>query len=1696
MMEKTEEAERSTSKVPRTETRSESNVEEVNVAHWFGQNDLFNAVLQDNLEVVQTILSYIREEDVNITDAFGQTALFAAVRQGNVDIVQVLLSHRVDVNLIDEDGQTALFAAAEKDNVEVVQVLLDHGVDLNVTDKEGQTALFAAIWQDNVKVVEVLLNHGVDVNAIDEEGQTALFAAIWQDNVKVVEVLLNHGVDVNAIDEEGQTVLFAAAWQENVQVVQTLLNHGINVNITDQQGQTALFAAVWLDNVQVVQTLLGRGADVNVMNKHDRKVLFDSYDYVVDVNKINEEDLIASFAAAEHVNVEVVQALLSHGVDVNVIDEGGQTALFAAAEHKEAEVVQALLSHDIDVNVIDKRGQTALFAAAEHGSVEVVQVLLSHGVDVNVTDRVEGETALFAAAKRAQVEFVQALLSHGVDINVIDQDGRSALFSAAEQGNVEVVQALLSHGADVNVIDKYGQNALIFAFSRQYLEVVQALLAYGIDVNVASNDLCYSALLNAAGCGNVEVVQALLSHGADTNMTDLLGQTALIVAARVPSVEVVQILLSHGAGVNVTDRGGGTALLAAFEHGCNVEVAQALLSHGADMNVTNEEGKTAFVTALRYDNVEAVEAFLSHGVNVNAIDRNGQTVLFNAAKKGNVEFIQVFLRHGADVNAIDNQGETVLFAAAKGGNVEVVEALLSHGVDVNLTGHQGQTALFAAARSGNVEVVEALLSHGVDVNLTDHQGQTVLFAAAEKGNVEICQAFLSRGADVNAIDNQGETVLFAAAKGGNVEVVEALLIHGVDVSVTNTLGWTPLFYAVQNGSLATLDSLVKHGANPCAVNNEGNSALFYTAQFIVEGGSSDAVIDIVKFFMSHGASADARNAAGETLLLFYFSYSRMKKIERNSVPTLTLVCQFLVESKVDINVRTHSGHSVIHLVLLLLRGILKKVTGQGLLVSGARSTSKMQAEAAERLLKFICLIFSSPSCSKSMAASRDDVSGTTPLHLWASLPFPGEQCTHVEHYFFTTADSASSLESSLIDMAIQLLSHGAKVNAPNDDGETPLHMAQTWNAAKFLLDKGALPNRRDARGNTSLLIHVKSKVVSQQAHWFTRFHEIYDNMKSKTIKMQWQEILNSGMDPWKGNDEGTTILSSLLQTDAFDVIQAFLEATGARSAKKYPVDSNGDTPLHVICRDSGKHNFWKLSLIGCLIPSSTHIVNCTNRKGETALHIVCQRRNDDPLSCEIIQRLRAYGARVDIPDDEGKTCLDMAEDKPVLMALLTRDIKLFETVPWLPWSSKSEKHKDLLAQVARGQNAHQTASLYYHTTPIGSGAFGHVYAGLDSNDGREVAVKRVEKVRMCRPEDRREIKNLLRLTDCEHVVRYLSYHGDQDFLYIVLELMEGTLEELLNGEVKKKEGSLCKDVLNGLTFLHQNDIVHRDIKPGNILYKQNPNLTLKLADFGLSAMIANVGVHTCTTTVMHSKAGTRCWMAPELLREAEQHSKASDVFACGLVLHYLLSRKKHPFGPENESGKSHFVIQHETEANILNNKLTVDGDLSPEAQDLVKLMVNCNKDDRSSADEALRHPLFWSNHKKVAFLTAVGSQPEVVSPRHFAYPLSLVEQDLENALGAQFFRNPWDGEIPQIYAEMTLSRKSRKYVISSAVDLLRFVRNTYAHVGELTEAIKASVLNDYVFFSKFPSLVIVVYKAVTSHRWDKRKEIASAMDAA
>ena len=1345
------------------------------------------------------------------------------------------------------------------------------------------------------------------------------------------------------------------------------------------------------------------------------------------------------FAAAVQGNVEGVQAMLSHGADVNKRYEHGGTALFVAAEQGNVEVVQALLCHGADVSQSDKGGRTALFTAARWSNVEVVQALLSRGADVNKTDG-DGETALFAAAEQGNVEVVQALLSHGADVNKSDKGGRTALFAAAEQGNVEVVQALLSHGADVNKSDKGGRTAL-FAAAQQ---------------------------------GNVEVVQALLSHGADVNKSDKGGRTALYLAAEQGNVEVVRALLSHGAAVDKSDEDGWSALLFAAEQG-NVEVVQALLSHAADVNKSDKGGRTALFAAAHQGNVEVVQALLSHGADVNKSDAVGMTALFAAAWQGNVEVVQALLRHGADVDKSDKGGRTALYFAAEQGNVEVVRALLSHGAAVNKSDEDGWSALLVAARQGNVEVVQALLSHAADVNKSDKRGRTALFAAAGEGNAGVVQALLSHGADVNKSNKYGRTTLFVAAEQGNVEVVQALLSHGAHVNKSDEDGSSALFFAAGKGNVEVVQTLLSHPSSVDtsdksdeagrridvnAVNSSGNSALFNTIHLSKSGRSSNTVVRILQLFLKHGADFNIINAAGENLLLHSLSFAKREGIRAYQLRNLCVVCQFLIgEGNVNVNARTESGITAIHLVLQLMQYSLS------------------QDVLSLRLFQLASSILHSRTGFKTAARFRDCMSGDTPLHLWASCKPKGHE-----------------YDQNLKDLVEDLFTFGGRVNVANDVGETPLHVAQTWTAMKMLLDKGAVPCVTDHYGNTPLISCIRNGALFNGGPCGSSISEAFpsDSTTTEGPLRRWNQLFQYGFDPLRGNHKGETALSLLLESAEFDVIHAFLKAIIALKLHKYLVDSNGDTPLHVVCRDEKEDNFWKLNLIDFLIQSEPSIVNFANRKGETALHIACQRNLVGSLFLEVIQRLRVYGARMDTPDLNSQTCFDLAADKPGLMKLLEQEIDLFEVEPWLPWTSKSEKHKTKLGQVARGQNSEQTGSLCYHREAIGFGAFGRVHVGINSKDGREVAVKCVERARMCRPEDRNEIKKLLELADCEHVVRYLSYHGDKDFLYIVLELMEGTLEELLDeGVGKDDEVRLCRCILEGVSFLHRRNIVHRDIKPTNVLYKCEPKLCVKLADFGLSGRATQTVANTFS--VMHSKAGTKCWMAPELLTKDSQHSPASDVFACGLLFHFLFATKKHPFAPTHSANKSEQLIDSETMTSIEKGALSLDVCLSPEATHLVDAMLKPAKDQRPSAAESLRQPLFWSSSKKVRFLRAVGDTPEFEAPRHRVPSPSPVEQQLEKELGSKFDKRAWDNEIPLIYHEMTCSKKSRKYDTSSAVDLVRFVRNTFAHLNQMSPAMKKIVEVDFELLKKFPTLLMHVYRSVVNHNWDSRQTIATAM---
>jgi serine/threonine-protein kinase/endoribonuclease IRE1 len=152
----------------------------------------------------------------------------------------------------------------------------------------------------------------------------------------------------------------------------------------------------------------------------------------------------------------------------------------------------------------------------------------------------------------------------------------------------------------------------------------------------------------------------------------------------------------------------------------------------------------------------------------------------------------------------------------------------------------------------------------------------------------------------------------------------------------------------------------------------------------------------------------------------------------------------------------------------------------------------------------------------------------------------------------------------------------------------------------------------------------------------------------------------------------------------------------------------------------------------------------------------------------------------------------------------------------------------------------------------------------------------------------------------------------------VLELCDGTLTQCIAKEYKGPElppdGIVLYQIANGLHYIHSRNLVHRDVKPDNILISITTPVQMKLSDFGLVKKISPQGTFT-----QSGLKGTEKWMAPEILEllklmeddsniELPHGTIQSDTFAAGCVFFYFLTRGKHPFG------KSYQIMM-----NILNN---------------------------------------------------------------------------------------------------------------------------------------------------------------------------------
>jgi serine/threonine-protein kinase len=303
-------------------------------------------------------------------------------------------------------------------------------------------------------------------------------------------------------------------------------------------------------------------------------------------------------------------------------------------------------------------------------------------------------------------------------------------------------------------------------------------------------------------------------------------------------------------------------------------------------------------------------------------------------------------------------------------------------------------------------------------------------------------------------------------------------------------------------------------------------------------------------------------------------------------------------------------------------------------------------------------------------------------------------------------------------------------------------------------------------------------------------------------------------------------------------------------------------------------------------------------------------------------------------------------------------IKSFEKDSYILDEPVFELGLDAIGKKSQKNLANSTIGFYKLEEKIGAGGMGEVYKAVDTRLNRRVALKFLSaSLENDNSAKRQLIKEAQAVAMLEHP-NICAVHGIEETAehhFIVMQYIEGkTLGESFKEKPIGVEDfkSITRQILTAVAFAHSHGVIHRDLKPGNIMLTDDGSI--KVLDFGLAKIIPQnqlLGSKTGDEVSQFSNnglvIGTVSYMSPEQLR-GKKLDYRSDIFSIGIVLYELLA-KQNPFNCESQA---------EVIAAILSNEPPNVKEFSADfPEPLVKLVEKClqkNPDDRfQSAAEML-----------------------------------------------------------------------------------------------------------------------------------------------
>lgn len=347
-------------------------------------------------------------------------------------------------------------------------------------------------------------------------------------------------------------------------------------------------------------------------------------------------------------------------------------------------------------------------------------------------------------------------------------------------------------------------------------------------------------------------------------------------------------------------------------------------------------------------------------------------------------------------------------------------------------------------------------------------------------------------------------------------------------------------------------------------------------------------------------------------------------------------------------------------------------------------------------------------------------------------------------------------------------------------------------------------------------------------------------------------------------------------------------------------------------------------------------------------------------------------------------------------------------------------------------------SYYVNKRILGSGSCSKVYYGIHKVKQEEVAIKKLAFDQLPDVLKARTVKeiNILQSVNHPNIIKLYDYKFDKDKLFLITEYCNGgNLSEWLSRRDQTVSPdeilSVIKQILDGFQYLMENRIIHRDIKPQNILIHEP--LTVKICDFGFSQTFKE------QMSMFKTVCGTPLYMSPEII-SMKPYTFKSEIWSIGVLLYDIFFRC-HPYGQLESMTDyrskimdppfiSHITLFREdmniTFTNLLKAMLSLEPENRPDITDIIlAIRVSEGKDDNqfNFEEDYLKIDIIQESNQKSIVLENIKSDSSPPANSFLNSPMVQFESKIENNIEIFRLDNNLDRGIFENYFSPETSLK-------------------------------------------------------------------------